>query len=56
MITEKEAKPVSSKQSMAQEINQALQDAMQKAIAEKNWERLQTIVSLMRASNKGLAR
>ncbi len=50
MIAEKELETTQSSERLAEEIRQALVAQMRKAIAEQKWERLSSIITLMRGS------
>jgi outer membrane lipopolysaccharide assembly protein LptE/RlpB len=50
MIAEKELETTQNKERLAEEIRQALVAEMRKAIAEQKWERLSSVITLMRGS------
>ena len=50
MIAEKELETTQNKERLAEDIRQALIAEMRKAIAEQKWERLSSVITLMRSS------
>lgn len=51
MYTEKETNPTTDRKQLAAQVRQALLEEMRKAVAEKNWTKLNSIVWLMQGSS-----
>jgi len=51
MYTETETNTANERKQLAAQVRQALLEEMRKAVAEKNWTKLNSIVWLMQGSN-----